>query len=145
MKVNIGPYTDRGKRLEDIHIHDDDTWNMDQTLALIILPMLKQLKATKHGVPVIDFKDMPAHLQFIPRQYDNRAIKDLFNDRDDFNVEFEQQVKCWNWILDEMIWAVEQIVSVNDIDPEIWYTKEFQDRISHGLVLFGRYYQSLWD
>ena len=145
MKVNIGPYTDQGKRLEDIHIHDDDTWNMDQTLALIILPMLKQLKATKHGVPFIDFKDQPAHLQFIPRQYDRRAIKDLFNDWDDFDAEFDQQVKCWNWILDEMIWAVEQIVSVNDIDPEIWYTNEFQARISHGLVLFGRYYQSLWD
>ena len=26
----------------DIHIHNYDTWNMDHTLALIIVPMLKQ-------------------------------------------------------------------------------------------------------
>lgn len=28
-----------------------DTWSMDHTLAHIILPMLKQLKATNHGYP----------------------------------------------------------------------------------------------
>jgi dCMP deaminase len=48
MKVYLGPYKENRK--EQIHIHDYDTWNMDDTLAMIIVPMLKQLKATKHGV-----------------------------------------------------------------------------------------------
>jgi len=44
MKVCIGPYKEEGVRKENVHIHDYDTWNMDHTLALIALPMLKQLK-----------------------------------------------------------------------------------------------------
>ena len=48
MKVYIGPYKeDDSPRKESIHIHDYDTWNMDHTLALIALPMLKQLKETE--------------------------------------------------------------------------------------------------
>ena len=31
-----------------------DTWSMDHTLSYIIVPMLKQLKATKHGAPYVD-------------------------------------------------------------------------------------------
>lgn len=34
-----------------VQIDTWDTWNMDHTLAHIILPMLKQLKATNHGYP----------------------------------------------------------------------------------------------
>ena len=49
MKVSIGPY--RKNRAEHVTIEPHDTWNMDQTLAMIIHPMLIQLKATKHGYP----------------------------------------------------------------------------------------------
>ena len=31
-----------------------DTWSMDHTLADIVLPMLKQLQATKHGSPLVE-------------------------------------------------------------------------------------------
>ena len=46
-----------------IHIDDYDTWSMDHTLALIILPMLKQLKATKHGSCFVNDEDVPIHMQ----------------------------------------------------------------------------------
>ena len=49
IKVRIDPY---------------DTWSMDGTLALIILPMLKQLKATKHGSPESDLEDVPEHMRY---------------------------------------------------------------------------------
>ena len=45
-----------------IKIHNYDTWSMDETLAPIILPMLKQLKETKHGAPAVEFKDVPEEL-----------------------------------------------------------------------------------
>lgn len=49
MKVEIGPY---GKsRKVEIQIDKWDTWNMDHTLALIIHPMLIQLRDTNHGYP----------------------------------------------------------------------------------------------
>ena len=45
-----------------VHIDYYDTWSMDHTLAPIVLPMLKQLKATKHGFGLIDDEDAPKHL-----------------------------------------------------------------------------------
>ena len=143
MKVWIGPYKDDNSlRKEEISIHDYDTWNMDHTLALIALPMLKQLKATKHGVPYLDYEDMPEHLQFIRREYDSRAIGDLFNGTGYNDDEFQRQVEVWDWMIDEMIWAMEQV-----IDNDIKYIgdTEHHDRIDNGLKLFGKYYRSLWD
>jgi hypothetical protein len=34
-----------------VKIHDYDVWGMDETLALVILPMLKKLQETKSGAP----------------------------------------------------------------------------------------------
>ena len=142
MKVEIGPYKeDDSPRKESVHLHDYDTWNMDHTLALIALPMLKQLKETKHGVPYMDYEDMPEHLQYDRRQYDPRAVGDLFNNWDDFDREFERQVKVWEWMMDEMIFAMEQVIDddIEHIDDMIF------ERIANGLKLFGKYYRSLWD
>lgn len=176
MKVTIGPYKDHNaERKEEVHLHDYDTWNMDHTLALIALPMLKQLKDTKHGVPYIDHADMPEHLQYIRRQYDPRAAGDLFNGWDDFDYEFQRQVEVWDWMIDEMIWAMEQILD-DDNDKQFFsgesdiYWEELEngmsemkrgpndtfqidreglakhnERIGNGLKLFGKYYRSLWD
>lgn len=145
MKVYIGPYKDEDGRKEQVHIHDYDTWSMDHTLALIALPMLKQLKESKHGAPYVDYEDMPPHLQYKARQYDGRAIKDMFNGWDDFDHEFDHQVKVWDWIMDEMIWVMDQLVNEDEVDPDVWYSKEFNDRMHNGLRLFGKYYRSLWD
>ena len=144
MKVYLGPYKeDDSSRKESIHLHDYDTWNMDHTLALIALPMLKQLKETKHGVPgYIDSKDMPEHLMYTPRQYDPRAVGDLFNNWDDFDDEFQRQVEVWDWIMDEMIWSMEQVLE-DSIEHEL--DTEHHDRVYNGLKLFGKYYRSLWD
>lgn len=143
MKVSIGPYkNDDSPRREEVVIHDYDTWSMDHTLALIALPMLKQLKATKHGVPYMDYEDMPKHLQFVRREYDSRAIGDLFNGTGYNDDEFQRQMECWNWMLDEMIFAMENV-----IEDDIEYIGDIQhhDRVANGLTLFGKYYRSLWD
>ena len=59
MKVNIGKYKKSGERNIKVHIDPYDTWNMDSTLSHIILPMLIQVRETKHGSPVIDDEDVP--------------------------------------------------------------------------------------
>ena len=46
-----------------IKIHKYDTWSMDHTLAHIVLPMLVQLKRTKHGAPMTDNADVPKELR----------------------------------------------------------------------------------
>jgi len=102
-------------RVEYIKIDKYDTWGMDTTLALIIVPMLKQLKATKHGVP-----------------YDLTEAE-------------------WNVILDEMIWAFNEI-STGLNEDEFFDTgidwdglKVYNERIDNGTALFGKYYRALWD
>ena len=40
-----------------------DTWSMDNTLAEVILPMLKQLQKDKHGSPRVDDEDVPEELK----------------------------------------------------------------------------------
>ena len=107
MRVNIGPYKDEGERKVQVSIHDYDTWNMDHTLSFIILPMLKQLKATKHGAPFVDMPDRPEHLQCYKEPEDHNTDKFHF--------------QAWDWALDEMIWAFEH--KVND-DWEEWLFRE---------------------
>lgn len=86
------------KRKIKIHIDRYDTWNMGDTLALIILPMLIQLKKDKHGDPFTDDEDVPEHLRST-----NAKPKESEWDTDDFHSA------RWDWIMDEMIWAFTQL------------------------------------
>lgn len=101
MKIDIPNYDERETYGELIIIHPYDTWNMDQTLAKIILPMLKQLKETQHGAPAVDFDDVPEHLH--PPTSDD--ISKLYQGETDENY-FER----WYYVMDEMIYAFEHIV-----------------------------------
>jgi hypothetical protein len=163
MYVRIGRFANEDdpedfERDEDIVIHPYDTWNMDHTLAIIIVPMLKQLKETKHGAPNVDCIDVPIKLQ--PTQLEVVRYKEEGTTDTNF-------FKRWDYVMDEMIWAFEQIVDDDDekqfydhsdIDPEdsmeVSVKKlkvdqqgldEHNKRIENGLRLFGKYYRSLWD
>ena len=154
------------KRTVKVQIDRWDTWSMDDTLAHIILPMLKQLKATKHGAPDVDPKDVPKELR--PKKQDVLKYKEVGETDDKF---FER----WDWVLDEMIFAFENKVNddwesefekgesdlqwkkleggmsqmirgPNDTKEYDWEgRKKYQERISNGFRLFGKYYESLWD
>ena len=62
MKISIGKYPKNGKQRKSIKIDPWDTWNMDHTLAEIILPMLKQLRKTQLGAPYTD-DDVPEEIR----------------------------------------------------------------------------------
>ena len=134
-----------------------DTWSMDYTLSHIIVPMLRQLKETKHGAPFVDDEDVPEELKSIsapPKE-------------NDYDTD-ENHFKRWDWALNEMIWAFEQNLDTNSeekfFDHAEWDEKEkdfnknlhkikidqpglkaHQDRKANGFRLFGKYYQGLWD
>ena len=88
------------KRERNISVKIDkyDTWSLDNTLAYIILPMLKQLKATTHGAPFVDDEDVPEGI-------DLRSTEALPKE-DEYDVD-SNHFKRWNWVLDEMIFAFE--------------------------------------
>jgi hypothetical protein len=86
-----------------------DTWSMDSTLAPIILPMLKQLRASKHSSGFIDLEDVPEHLRYSTHeQWDSQKCFDFYHDHKVKEGDRDIHAR-WNWVLDEMIWAFEQI------------------------------------
>ena len=150
-------------RFDYVKLDRWDTWSMDHTLAHIVLPMLKQLKETKHGAPFTEDSDVPEHLKST-----NAKPKENEWDTDEFHFE------RWDYILDEMIWAFEQKITdddegkffdhseyVNDKKSLKWLDdmtagksklkvdwdglKAHQERRANGFRLFGTYYQNLWD
>ena len=151
-----------------------DTWSMDHTLADIVLPMLRQLKATQHGAGFVDDEDVPEELK-------STSAPPKENEWDTDANHFAR----WEWVMNEMIFAFECKVDDSweeefregemdilwvpvDVDgnkvpkgehkhyqmdrgPNDTYKcdydvmKKVEERIQNGFRLFGRYYQNLWD
>jgi len=132
-----------------------DTWSAQETIALIAHPLLKQLRATKHGYAYVPDEDVPDSLKT-------------------HNIEHDEAK--YNWVLDEIIWALDEIATSNVNAPELdssielfdtsgesWVLRDLTDeeelafnkfrtehdaydaRIQNGCALFGKYFQSLWD
>lgn len=152
----------RGSRKIQVRIHDYDVWNMDQTLSMLIHPMLIKLRETKHSSSPVDNEDVPVHLQRLD-SLGEHEIDEMYHAR-------------WEWVLDEMIWAFGTSAMDDDGEASFFTGKadwefELDDdgnqcmvkgkkdtlkvdkegldayhaRIANGTRLFGRYYQSLWD
>lgn len=95
-----------------VRIDREDTWSMDNTLAYIILPMLKQLKESKHGSPYVDQKDLPPELRMTKREEKvfnegswNKNLKASEEEIETVSAKFHSQ---WDWVMDQMIWSFEQ-------------------------------------
>jgi len=116
-----------------VRIDNFDTWSMDHTLAYIILPMLKQLKETKQGSPYVYPADVPKELR--PTKKELTAYKKT--GKTDSKIHDR-----WDWVMDEMIFAFESKNSDAMID---YFDTAYQERISNGFKLFGKYYEGLWD
>jgi hypothetical protein len=138
-------------RIEYVKIDYYDTWNMDSTLAIIILPMLKQLKETKHGSQIVDLEDVPEELRCNNHEeWDQQKCFDFYNEHEVKEGDRDVHAR-WNWVMDEMIWAFEQICD-DDNDAQFYKNgfdvegyQKHHDRINNGTRLFGKYYRGLWD
>ena len=160
-------------KIEYVKIDSYDTWSMDHTLAHMILPMLKQLRATKHGAPLVDDEDVPEGLGLRSTE---AGPKENEWDTDD------NHFRRWDWVMDEMIFAFEckmddswedafregeidwkwKVTNTDPVTgkPTLYQTEDgpnhtykcdydgmrvVEKRIQNGFRLFGRYYQNLWD
>jgi len=128
-------------KIQYVRIDRYDTWSMDATLAIIILPMLKQLRADKHGSPLSDPEDCPEELYPSEEAGPNNGYTDsTIHER-------------WGWILDEIIWTFEQLHPDSDWEDKFHTDKGFDregyqevdERIANGLRLFAKYYRGMWD
>jgi hypothetical protein len=161
-------------KIDFVKIDRWDTWSMDQSLGKIVLPMLRQLKSTSHGAPLVQDADVPEELKSSsapPKEKEHSTDANYF--------------KRWDWTLSEMIFAFESKLDTSwqdaftsgEIDmifvpidhdgnevpkkdakhfqwvdgPNNTYECDYEgmkvveDRIQNGFRLFGRYYQNLWD
>ena len=161
----------RKNKAETIIIDDFDVWNLDHTLALIIVPALKILKQKKQGSPFVKNEDVPEHL---------RATEEELKHNDTGGDTDKHYFERWDWVLDEMIWAFQQkledweeayysgetdtsFVKIKEKDEkgeELYEMvngpnhtfevdtdgmKKHEARIDNGIMLFAKYYGGLWD
>jgi hypothetical protein len=134
-----------------------DTWSVDHTLALIIAPLVKQLRDTKSGYGWIADEDVPEELRS-----DKVPAKEYGNWDDNAEKRFE-------YVLNEIIWTFECLASDNDGEDQFYDHSESNnpnddlgtqisklkvdrdglkahwERINNGTRLFGKYYRNLWD
>ena len=85
-------------KIDYVKIDKWDTWSMDHTLAQIVLPMLKQLQATKHGSPLVKDEDVPAGLGL--RSTEAPPKENEWDTDDNLHLR-------WKWVMNEMIFAFE--------------------------------------
>jgi len=171
MFVKLGP-VGRKNRAEKVVIDDYDVWNLDHSLALIIVPALKILKEKKQGAPSVDNEDVSDELR--------ASDEDLHTYSKNGETD-EHYFDRWDYVMDEMIFAFEskledweeqfasgendvKFVEIPDKKDEegepLWtwehgpnHTREYdvegrekyQARITKGFKLFGKYYEGLWD
>jgi hypothetical protein len=152
------------QRKIDIRIDKYDTWGMDHTLAMIIVPMLKQLRDTTHGYPAqFCYEDQ----NFGPQQIFKGEGFEFPDDG------FEQ----WKETLNKMIWSFEQVLdddwedqyrtgeldwSFEECEDKPGYSRmvdgpnhtlvtdwdgiqKHRERMQEGFDLFAKYYEGLWD
>ncbi len=153
MRVNIGKYPQHRfyhnylydkfgyspTQKIDVKIDEWDTWNMDETLAHIVFPMLKQLKKKKHSYP----SDLP----------NEEAWNEIL---DKIIFSFDSKLHDWE---DQFHSGEQDVVWVDNQDgtssmkkgPNDTYKidtdgmSKYQSRINEGFILFGKYYEHLWD
>lgn len=157
------------KRKVKIRIDKYDSWNADDTLAMIILPVLKQLRDTTHG----SSGSMPAFSQISTNL--SQLTFPFYAEWDD--IASDAGHKEWKEILDKMIWSFEQfiddswqdqywiqkpIIDMEEYDEDKGFDitklrwkqegicdwegmRKHEEKINEGLELFGKHYRDLWD
>lgn len=176
MKINIRNFN-KGptERKIDVQIDKWDTYSLDHSIALIILPALIQLKQTKHGVP-------SKFIASVGSDTDANFSFDFI--KEDENAVFDKGCARWEETLDKMIWSFQQLVmddysdkyhhgkmsigwkpiklpnpvtgvvedmyEMVDKNPgEHWYDIDghmmHEERIQEGIELFAKHYRDLWD
>lgn len=113
------------KRKIKVKLDRWDTWNMDSTLAIIILPMLKQLKKTKHGSGIVDLEDVPENMRFTEHpDWDENYQFDFYHEDENDQHRHTCDVHTrYEWVLNELIWTFEQLQPDCDWEAQYWKTR----------------------
>lgn len=159
MKANFGKFPgSRSKKERKIELRIDpwDSWNADHTIAMIAAPLLKQLSENKNGAPYVEDNDVPEEL----RSYNSEPGES------EHDVD-SNHFKRWDWVLGEIIWAMQEIADHKPTEETFFDHSEVDDseglmeqvqkikidregldayhnRLKNGCRLMGIYFMNLW-
>lgn len=149
MKIYIGnwPKNPAKERKVNIRIDKWDTWSMDNTLSLIIEPMLKQLKVTQNGYP-----------SGLEEQEWNEILDKMIFAFESLNSDWEDQYHSGE--IDFVSIPIDKDGNEVDRKDAVYYRmdkgpkdthvfdeegwRKHDEKIQEGLELFGKYFRSLW-
>lgn len=165
MKVNIEEYEDDNtSRVVDVVVESFDLYNADNTIALIIHPILVAYKEKSIGFFQIADEDVPDELKTgVTGKCLDDGKQKLANDSDDFDAGKKKH----DWVINEMIYAFDCVGPNSDWEGEYYIFKDGYDtapfdqmhlfyevddegleaaekRLANGLRLFGKYCRGLW-
>lgn len=122
------------KRKDTVKVNLDkwDHFDAYTVIAAMALPLLKAMQSDRRGSPMIDYGDVP-----------ESVTKDMNED--------EAIHARWEYVLGEMVWAMEQVQpnydweeQYYDIDDSYELREVHQKRMTNGFHLFGKYFTNLW-
>lgn len=172
LTLPLNRWSNNRERRVKIRIDNYDVWGADHTLALVIHPTLVKLKEQQQGASNVDPADVPEHLRPNDEPNDeNGYVDNTHFDRwnwvlDEMIWAFEQCTKDdrgdsqFGHNLDQLDMTFEPVegskcskakfnYQKDPAKPKYWVDTEAKklhnDRISNGLMLFAKYYFSLWD
>lgn len=147
MFIYIGPIPDWDEEKQvnvpeerdvTVRIDNYDTWSVDHTLALIIPPLLRQLKETTHGYPVSfnSSEEWDEVLDKMIWSFDQMADDD--HEQEFFTHYGEMELS-----------EPDEHGNVHVLDTGVNCDADgltaHWEKIQEGLDLFGKYYTGLWD
>ena len=144
----INLYLNKKERSVKVHIHKYDTWSMDETLAYIVLPMLKQLRTDTHGSPLVEAEDVPDEEMDVHSRWDwvlGEMIFAFESKHNGWEEQFHSGEMDFSYVerddgFGEMVKGPNDTHKFDSVGHE-----EYQSRITNGFKLFGKYYEGLWD
>lgn len=158
------------KRKIKVHIDPYDVWSLDETLSHIILPALKAYRKNICGAPYVDLEDVPEELR--PTEEEKKNLEPWDTDSKHFKrwewvvdeMIFAFEHKLDNSWEEELYPPYTKPLKTlkNDKGYEVIFPEEDKDekdektrlkeerdkiyaRIDKGLLLFGKYFQGLWN
>jgi hypothetical protein len=120
MKVEIGDLPHNSEpRLQFVQIDKWDTYNLDQTVALIMVPLLKAYKENQ-------LRGCPA--RYLPVDEE----------------EMEKAMEAWETDLDSMIWSFEHVLTDQYFSTKMAGSGNNYVKFRRGLELFIDNFSDLW-
>lgn len=139
---------------EYIKVNHHDLYNLDITLAKVIHASLVEFRGNYNGVPGIDMTQDVQRVIELSEQVGSLHDEVVKDPEVDAENDYALKERHWEILLDEMIWSYKQVIigewewNANYLTSDGSYDIKSLDlhrqRMLNGMMLFVRYYCSLW-